>query len=33
MQSYVSEAIDKVDEFPEIVEEGLVCLLYLLHIW
>lgn len=32
VKSYVSEAVDEVDEFPEVIEEGLISLFYLLHI-
>lgn len=31
MQAYISEAVDKVDKFPQVVEERLVGLLVTLH--
>lgn len=31
METYISEAIDKVDQLPEVIEEGLVSLLVTLH--
>lgn len=31
MEPYIPEAIDKIDKFPEIVEERLISLLVFLH--
>ena len=33
MESNIPEAVDEVDEFPEVVEERLVSLFYFFHVW